>query len=78
MKKKATVQVEEEVRKILSELKIRPRESYNLVIRRLIENKVDEELLSKETIKAIERSLEDIKEGRVYSTKEVLQKTLFS
>jgi predicted transcriptional regulator len=78
MKKKATVQVEEEVRKILSELKIRPRESYNLVIRRLIENKVDGEPLSKETIKAIERSLKDIKEGRVYSTKEVLQKTLFS
>jgi predicted transcriptional regulator len=68
---KTTIQVEEEVKKMLEEFKTHPRESYNLVIKRLAKSKIDEEPLSKETIKAIEKSLRDIKEGKFYSTEEV-------
>jgi|YelNatPaOPRAMG01_1025707.scaffolds.fasta_scaffold01016_34 predicted transcriptional regulator len=68
---KTTIQVEEEVKKMLEELKIHPKESYNLVIKRLTKSKIDEEPLSKETVEAIERGLKDIKEGRFYSTEEV-------
>ena len=71
---KTTIQVEEEVRRVLNELKLYPREPYNLVIERLIKSKIDEEPLSKEAIKAIEKGLQDIKEGRVYTTKEVKRK----
>ena len=69
-----TIQVEEEVKKMLEELKLHPRESYNLVLKRLIEERIDEEPLSKETVKNIEKALRDIKEGRVFSSKEVKKK----
>ncbi|MEM5794185.1 MAG: hypothetical protein QXS48_01960 [Candidatus Aenigmatarchaeota archaeon] len=69
-----TIQVEEEVKKMLEELKSHPKESYNLVIKRLIEARIDEEPLSQKTLKNIEKALKDIKEGRVFSTKEVKKK----
>jgi predicted transcriptional regulator len=69
-----TIQVEEETKKMLEVLKLHPRESYNAVIKRLAESKVDEEPLSQETLKNIERALEDVKAGRVYSTREVKKK----
>jgi predicted transcriptional regulator len=71
---KTTIQIEDEIKRMLDELKIHKKESYNLVIKRLIESKIDEEPLSKETIKAIEKSLKEIKEGKVYSTAEVKRK----
>ena len=66
-----TIQIEEEVKKMLEELKLHPKEPYNLVIKRLVEERFDEKPLSKETIKNIEKALKDIKEGRVLSMKEV-------
>ncbi|QRF76484.1 hypothetical protein Thermo_02006 [Thermoplasmatales archaeon] len=44
---------------------------YDSVIRRLSELAEDEEPLSNETIQRIEKSLNDINEGRVYTTDEV-------
>ncbi len=67
-----TIQLDEEVKKKLEMLKIHPRETYNEVIKRLIES--SEEELSLQTIKNIEKALEDVKKGRVYSTKEVKKK----
>ena len=68
---KTTIQIDKETKKMLDELKIHERESYLSVIKRLIKNRIDEEPISQETLKNIERSLKDIKEGRFYSTKEV-------
>ncbi|HDI75094.1 MAG TPA: hypothetical protein ENF55_03970 [Thermoprotei archaeon] len=68
---KTTIQVEKSTKKLLDELKIHPRESYDSVIRRLALERIDYEPLSEETIKAIEEALEDIKAGRLYSSEEV-------
>jgi len=66
-----TIQLEEKIRDRLESMKIHPRETYNKVIERLIKNSEEEEELSPQTIKNIEMALEDVKSGRVYSTKEV-------
>ena len=66
-----TIQVALDVKKMLDELKAHPKESYNMVIKRLLQSKTDQEALSKETIQNIERGLEDVKAGKVYSTSEV-------
>ena len=61
-----TIQVSREVKKLLDELKLHPRESYDMVIRRLIETRIDDEPLSEETLRRIEEALEDVKAGRLY------------
>lgn len=68
---KTTIQVEKSTKKLLDQLKIHPRESYDSVIKRLILERIDTEPLSEETIKSIEKALEDIKAGRLYTTEEV-------
>ena len=68
-----TIQLEENIRNKLEELKVHPRETYSKVIERLIKIGTEEEL-SPQTIKNIELALEDIKKDRVYSTKEVKKK----
>lgn len=69
-----TIQLDKKVRDKLKELKLHPGESYNKVVERLISIKTDEGELSEETIKDIERSLEDIKAGRTLSMKQVKQR----
>jgi len=65
-----TIQLEEKTKKELERMKVLPRETYNEVIIRLILTSQEESELSKQTIKNIERGLEDVKRGRLYSTKE--------
>ncbi len=65
-----TIQVEEKLRNKLEGMKIHSRETYNDVINRLIATG-KEDLLSKQTLRNIEHALEDVKKGRVYSTREV-------
>lgn len=67
-----TIQLDEEVKKKLEMMKIHPRETYNEVIKRLIES--SEEEFDVQTIKNIEKALEDVKKNRVYTTKEVKRK----
>ena len=69
-----TIQLEERIKNKLEEMKIHPRETYSKVIERLVNLSMEEEELSPQTIKNIEQALEDIKKGRVYSTKEVKKK----
>ena len=69
-----TIQIEEKVRHKLAELKTHRRETYNEVVKRLIANGKQEEILSEQSLKNIESSLEDIKKGRVYSTNDVRKK----
>lgn len=66
-----TIQLEEETKKRLDRMKMFPRETYNQTIARLIRESESDDVLSPETIKNIERALEDVKAGRVYSTKEI-------
>ncbi len=71
---KTTIQIDVEVKKLLDELKIHERESYSSVIKRLIESRIDDEPISRETLQKIERALEDIRESRIYSTEEVKER----
>jgi predicted transcriptional regulator len=65
------IQVTEKTKKALDKMKLFPRETYEDVIRRLMEIYTEEEELSTDTIQNIEKALEDVKKGRLYSTKEV-------
>ncbi|MFY9131994.1 MAG: hypothetical protein WBJ06_02365 [Candidatus Methanoculleus thermohydrogenotrophicum] len=67
-----TIKIDTELKDRLNTLKIHPRESYNDVIKRLVAIAVDEEPLSQEMIRDLERSLEDLKAGRVYTLDEVM------
>jgi predicted transcriptional regulator len=70
-----TIQLEERIKNKLEAIKVHPRETYEEVIERLIRLSEEEEKgLSPQTIKNIEQALEDVKKGRVYSTKEVKKK----
>lgn len=68
-----SIRISTDMRDTLSGLKVHPKESYEDVIRRLVENCVDDEPLSDATIRAIEESLADIKAGRVYSLEDVAE-----
>jgi predicted transcriptional regulator len=65
------LRVSEENRRKLDALKVHPRESYNDVIARLLDRVYDTEPLNPEEIDAIEESLQDIRNGRIYSHEEV-------
>ena len=66
-----TIQIRKELKNKLEGLKIYPNETMDQLIERLADNKIDYEPLSKEEIKEIEEGLEDIKAGRVYTTKQL-------
>ncbi len=66
-----SIRISMELRDELSELKVHPEESYEDVIRRLVEMCVDDEPLSDRTIQAINESVDDIKAGRVSSLEDV-------
>ncbi|WFN36977.1 hypothetical protein L1994_00860 [Methanomicrobium antiquum] len=68
-----SIRVSTDMRDRLTDLKVHPKESYEDVIRRLVETAVDDEPLSDATIRGIEESLADIKAGRVYSLEEVAE-----
>ena len=68
-----SIRISTDMKDKLSGLKVHPKESYEDVIKRLVESSLDDEPLSDSTIKAIEESLADIKAGRVYSLKEVAE-----
>ncbi len=67
----ATIQIKKDLKERLNSLRLYPNESYDSVIRRLSELAEDEEPLSRDAIERIEESLQDIKEGRIYTTEEV-------
>lgn len=69
-----TIQLEEDTKRTLERVKLFPRETYDQVIKRLVRNETDDEVLSPETVKNIERALEDVKAGRTYTLKEAKKK----
>ena len=68
---KTTIQIDKELKKMLDELKIHEKEPYSSVIRRLIESKIDDEPLSKETLERIEEAIREVRRGEVYTTEGV-------
>jgi predicted transcriptional regulator len=71
MQSSTSLRVSTEVHQRLQHLKIHANESFDDVIRRLIDIAVDDEPLSDATIRAIEESLQDLKAGRVYTSEQV-------
>lgn len=69
-----TIQVQLETKEKLDKLKEYARETYDEIIRELIALKEEEKMeLSKETKKAIEEAYEDVKKGRVHTTKQLIK-----
>jgi predicted transcriptional regulator len=68
-----SIQVEKEIKDHLDKLKSHPRETYNEVLTRMIHiiSQQSKEELSQQTIKNIEKSLAEIKVGKVSSHKDV-------
>ncbi len=73
MDETTTIQVKVSTKKKLSMLKITKEEPMDSVIARLVALAEDAEPLSEEDIKGIERSLTDIKKGRVRPAEEVFR-----
>jgi predicted transcriptional regulator len=70
-----SIQLENKTKARLEKLKSFPKESYDDVVNRLLNVAEDDEgVLSKQTIKNIEKSLAEIKAGKVISHKDVKQK----
>ena len=70
-----SIQLENKTKARLEKLKSFPKESYDDVVNRLLSVAEDDEgILSKQTIKNIEKSLAEIKAGKVVSHKVVKQK----
>lgn len=68
----STIQIREETKKTLQSMKIHPRETYEEVIERMIEDLSE---LSEETIKEVEEARKEIESGR-FVTHEQLKKDL--
>ncbi|MFH1257256.1 MAG: hypothetical protein V1494_08280 [Candidatus Diapherotrites archaeon] len=69
-----TVRIDSSLKNKLDKIKTFERESYSEVIERLVNMAEDDEPLSDDEIRQIERSLEDIKAGRVLPLKEAEKK----
>jgi predicted CopG family antitoxin len=67
---KTTIQINLETLERLKALKSMERQSYDEVLNNLIDN-CEEESLSEEEIDEIQKGLEDVKKGRVYSIESV-------
>jgi predicted transcriptional regulator len=67
-----TIQIEKEIKEHLDKLKNHPRETYNEVIARMLHIVSQQrEELTQEAIRKIEKSLAEIKAGKVSSHKDV-------
>jgi len=67
---KTTIQVNQSTLNRLKMLRKVDKQSYDDILNNLIDN-IEEETLSEEEIKDIQKSLNDIKKGRVHSIEEV-------
>jgi len=68
-----SIQIEKKIKEHLDKFKNHPRETYNEVLARMIHvmSQQNKEELSQQTIKNIEKSLAEIKAGKVSSHKDV-------
>lgn len=66
-----TIQIDKKIKEDLDKLKNHPRETYNQVIARMIHSVSQQKELSQQAIRDIEKSLEEIKAGKISSHKDV-------
>ena len=66
-----TIKVDDKIKSLLEALKEHKRETFNQVLRRIVTEFAEEEELSQQTISNIQKSLDDIKKGRISSHKDV-------
>ncbi|MGI0019257.1 MAG: DUF7557 family protein [Nitrososphaera sp.] len=66
--------MDKKVKDKLEAMKVHPKESYNEIIDRLISVSYDDEELSDETMKDIEESLEQMRQGRTISNEELKER----
>ncbi len=70
-----SIQLDNKTKSRLEKMKAFPKESYDDIVNRLLNIVEDDEgVLSKQTIKNIEKSLAEIKAGKVISHKDVKRK----
>ncbi|MGB9176653.1 MAG: antitoxin VapB family protein [Methanoregula sp.] len=74
MQAATSIYIREDLKDQLTSLKRHPKESYNDVIERLLDLAVDDELLSEESLRGLEESLQDIRQNRLISEKEIMKK----
>jgi predicted transcriptional regulator len=67
----SSVRLDKETKEKLDLLRIHPRESYDAIIRRLADPRIDEELLTDEDREEIDKALMDIRKGRYYTHEQV-------
>jgi len=68
-----TIKLEADTKASLDSLKIHPRETYDDVIKRLVDIAIDDEPLSSETQERLKEAEEDIKAGRTRPMAEVMR-----
>ncbi|MDA3836899.1 MAG: ribbon-helix-helix protein, CopG family [Nanoarchaeota archaeon] len=74
MEDQTMIKIERKTVEVLKSLKIVERESYNEVIRRLLDNYLEDSLeLNKKSRLKIKKGLEDVKKGRVLSSDAALE-----
>ena len=71
-----TIQISSRTQKKLDSLKHTPDESYDTIISRLCDRLTDDEPLSEETLKTIEKSLEELRTGIFYTHEEIVQELI--
>ena len=66
-----TIKVSDKTRTILAEQKLHVGETLEQVINRLLKFQLADDYLDEQTIKDMQEGLDDIKSGRVYTTKQL-------
>lgn len=68
-----TIRISPQTQERLDSVKHSPEESYDTVISRLCDRLIDDEPLSEETLKTIEKSLAELREGIFHTHEEIMQ-----
>ncbi|MBA4719413.1 MAG: hypothetical protein HRO68_10105 [Nitrosopumilus sp.] len=66
-----TIKVSDKTRTILAEQKVHTGETLEQVINRLLKFQLADDNLDEQTLKDMQEGLDDIKSGRVYTTKQL-------
>jgi len=70
----STIKLSKKLKNELRKQMNHPRETYEMVIARLLKSTQEDDVLSEEVIKNIEEGIVDIKAGRVYTSEQVKKK----
>lgn len=67
----SSVRLDRETKEKLDLLRVHPRESYDAIIRRLADSRIDDEPLTDEDMMEIDEALREIRKGRYYTHEQV-------